>query len=323
MTTTLDIKRFAEANPKLIQRKESILYPGLYVLKYARRVFYDNLWTAELEYCRGLVVDEDWNIVVQPFRKIYNRFERDTDFPLDEDVIAYKKINGFMAAMTYHPAYPRMIVSTTGSLESEYVELARKQLFKNVGAVDMYQKFVEMDAPQMTIMFEICDPSDPHIVPEIEGAYALASNLRPVWFDMYGPLDTRTDLDASTFFMGIHESLAEKMGTFFVPPIHAKFGKIVEMAETAQHEGYVVYTVGAFESLKIKSPYYLVTKFFSRKSEAKLELLLHGDSWKQIIDEEYYDLVHFLRSIREDFIAMDEQVRTAVVRKWLENRMKD
>ena len=61
------IREFVENNPGLVTRKESIRYPGLFVLKYKRKVFYDNLWTPELQELRGLVVDEDWNIVVHPF----------------------------------------------------------------------------------------------------------------------------------------------------------------------------------------------------------------------------------------------------------------
>lgn len=41
------------ANPKLVQLKESQLYPGFAVAKYKRNVFYDDLWNRQLEECRG------------------------------------------------------------------------------------------------------------------------------------------------------------------------------------------------------------------------------------------------------------------------------
>ena len=73
MMTKEQMKNFVTNNPKLVTMKESKTYPGLYVLKYKRCVFYDALWTPELELCRGTVVDKDFNIIISPFVKIYNR----------------------------------------------------------------------------------------------------------------------------------------------------------------------------------------------------------------------------------------------------------
>lgn len=60
-----------ESNKHLVTMKQSALCPYLYVLKYKRDVFFKNLWTPELEQCRGLIVDSDFNVVVRPFRKIF------------------------------------------------------------------------------------------------------------------------------------------------------------------------------------------------------------------------------------------------------------
>lgn len=311
MTTTLDIKAFMEANPKLLTRKESKRYPGLFVLKYARDVFYDSLWTDELEYCRGLVVDADWNIVVQPFRKIYNRFERGTDFPLDTMVYAYKKINGFMAAVTYIPGRHDLIVSTTGSLDSDFVDMAKEQLFKNVDEMSWIRYFDHCKAGQVTMLFEICHPNDPHIVEEEPGAYALALN---VMLD-----DIRQDLDAALFFPSVSEAMSKPLGVLNAGEgIYAKFSTVVQLAKDAQHEGYVVYAKS--KALKIKSPYYLVTKFFARKSEKRFDLVLRGDNWKQFVDEEYYDLVQWLREHRDEFLRMSEPTRCQIVRQYFERK---
>ena len=52
-------------------------FSGLSVLKYSRKVFYDNLWNKDkrLLDCRGMVVDSDDNIVVWPFTKVFNLYE--------------------------------------------------------------------------------------------------------------------------------------------------------------------------------------------------------------------------------------------------------
>ena len=97
----------------LIQRKKSTRYPGLFVKKYKKRVFYDALWNtdAELLEARGHVEDEDGNIVVRPFTKIFNRGEMNTDIDRDETCIGVYKINGFMACATYIPSIGKVIVT--------------------------------------------------------------------------------------------------------------------------------------------------------------------------------------------------------------------
>lgn len=106
---------------KLVKAKP---YPnGLTVYKYAPCVFYDNLWNTDkrLLDARGMVLDAEGNKVIWPFTKVFNRFENNTNLPLDTPVIAPVKMNGFMASVTcYHY---KMLVSTTGTLDSDYVKL--------------------------------------------------------------------------------------------------------------------------------------------------------------------------------------------------------
>ena len=47
-----ELRDFIVNNPKLVTRRESVKYPGLYVIKYKRDVFFKNLWNkaiAELD----------------------------------------------------------------------------------------------------------------------------------------------------------------------------------------------------------------------------------------------------------------------------------
>lgn len=54
----------------LIVMKQSVQHPQLSVVKYKRKVFFDNLWDDFLVECRGLVIDTDYNVVVNPMTKI-------------------------------------------------------------------------------------------------------------------------------------------------------------------------------------------------------------------------------------------------------------
>jgi RNA ligase len=292
------LREFVENNPKLVTRRESTNYPGLFVIKYTRKVFYDALWNDVLEECRGLVVDAQWNRVINPFRKIYNRGERGTDFPLDMRVMAVRKINGFMAAVTLVPGYGP-IVSTTGSLESPFVELAEKHLKPNV------TNWIEDFGRGFTWLFEICDPSDPHIIAEEPGAYLIGGReIKDGHMIAEGALDKYAEL------------LRVKRPHYYN---NLKFETVLSLVKDCHHEGFVVHQPGSNSSLKIKSPYYLVTKFLARMRAEKFLERINDPKLKETVDEEFYPLLDYLRDNQISFnLLNDEQAKIAVIRKFLE-----
>lgn len=292
MITKEWLQEFVQANPKLVQRNTSARYPGLYVIKYKKNVFWDNLWDDVLVECRGLVVDEDWNIVVQPFTKIFNRHENNTDIDLDAEVVAVRKVNGFMAAATYVEGYG-VVVSTTGSLDSEFVDIAERWITPEVKGA------IELDGRDMTFMFEICDPYDPHIVEETAGAYLLGGRVLPARGDYMSSAEHEQWLDQAAASMGV---LRPEWSV-------ARFSDVVASAKTCQHEGFVVYSQDC--ALKIKSPYYLALKAAARKKDI---MSLN----KQFVDEEFYDLIDHLTLNQESFNVLDEQARLDYMRKFLE-----
>lgn len=284
----LNLKEFVEKNPKLITRKESKRHPGLYVLKYRNKVFYDNLWSPELMEMRGTIVDKDWKIIVYPFTKIFNRFENNTDINRDEEVVAVQKINGFMAAVTYDTTYG-FIISTTGSTDSPFVDLAAK-----------YVGFLKDQpiVPNVTFLFEICDPADLHIIPEESGAYLIGARSTGS-----GKMYREEYLDNTARLLNLKRPDWKK----------CRFSDIVNEAKNCRHEGFVVY--GSDVVLKIKSPYYLFKKFVARS--AKTDKLLDPNI-KQSFDEEYYPLIDHIQANIEQFTALDEQARLTYVRNFLE-----
>jgi hypothetical protein len=300
MVTIEQLKSFVESNPKLVTRRESVTYPGLFVLKYIRKVFYDNLWDADgiLNECRGLVVDKDYNPLIVPFTKIYNRGENGTDIPLTEEVTAVVKVNGFMAAAT-HIEGRGVVVSTTGSLDSPFVELAKKWLEPSI------IPWIEMNGSG-TYIFEICDPTDPHIISEIPGPVLIGrSKLHIAKDDVFHRMAHTEDyLDQLALRMGVRR------------PTHAEvpFGTVVNLLKIVKHEGFVVY--GDNITLKLKSPYYLIKKLFARKRNEYLSV-----DWligcKHTIDEEYYPLVDKIIEDKEFFMMLDEQQKLKYIEDFL------
>lgn len=284
---------------ELIFHKESKRYPGLFIKKYRKQVFYNNLWhtSGELLEARGHIEDANGNIVVRPFTKIFNRFENGTNIDRDETVVVIRKVNGFMAAATYVPAVNAVVVSTTGSTDSDFVSYAEEYI-----TGDVKKKIFEMSRTEpKTFLFEICHPKDPHIVPEEYGAYLIGCRKVSDDTPYFSNSEFETTLDLYSVELGV------KRPEWSV----VRFSDVTSKAKTCQHEGYVVYGQASKIALKIKSPYYLQLKLLARKRD-----IMSLD--KRKVDEEFYPILNHVTELGQVFMDMNEQQRLDYMRKWLQ-----
>ena len=275
---------------------------GIYVLKYKKKVFYDNLWNDYIAECRGSIVDADFNLVSYPFTKIYN-YGIEKEAPVlapDTKVTAYRKVNGFMVAMTWYKG--DILVSTTGSTDSPYVQMA-KDMMKLHGPMSEWQMALADDELEgMTVMFECVDPDDPHIIPEKPGMYVLGYREN-TWGSKVG-YNNQVLMD-----------LADRFNCYKPEVYETTVGNLVEQTKNVRHEGFVFYTEDGV-SAKIKSPYYLTSKWVARNPRTDKLMDLNKDI-KHNLDEEYYPLVDKIRANIVEYTAMDEQSRLAWVREQL------
>ena len=287
-----ELQKFVQENPKLVTMRETS--PGLFVLKYKRNVFYDNLWNDYLEECRGTIVDKDFNVVSRPFQKIYNYGVEDRSPKLADDVrvMAFRKINGFMCAVTWHN--DDLLISTTGSTDNDYTNMARS-------LIDLARsRKVCRTWHGTTFMFECCHVDDKHIIEESPGMYLLGYREKS-W-------DSQVDLTPS-----ILRSLEQEFGTIPVEAFKVTMGELVEMSKTARHEGFVFYSAEGV-SAKIKSPYYLVQKWLARNP--RTDKLLTKE-FREQIDEEFYPCLDHIRENIESYTNLNEQERLQFIRDFL------
>jgi len=254
------------------------------------------LWNEYIAECRGSIVDKDFNLVTYPFTKIYNYgIEKEAPvLALDTKVTAHRKINGFMVAMTLHNG--KLLVSTTGSTDSDYVTMA-KELIDEAKYLDLCTRW-----EGYTFMFECVHKNDPHIVPENEGMYILG----------YRENKWGTSIQHDPFML---QEIGRALGCFVPESVTTNMAQMQVLAKECKHEGYVFYTdegVGA----KIKSPYYLTSKWVARNPRTDKLVDMNKDI-KHNIDEEYYPLVDAIRANIVEYTAMDEQARLVWVRNFL------
>lgn len=275
--------------------------PGIHVLKYKKKVFYDDLWNEYIAECRGTIVDEDFNIVSYPFTKIYNYgIEKSAPVLADDvEVLAYRKVNGFMVAATWRD--DNILVSTTGSTDSDYVDMAKQMMLTHQDWADWQLAFNRSDMDGMTFMFECVHPDDPHIVPEKAGMYILGYRNNE-W-------GSRVGHDPAVL-----HALQDQFNCHMPEYHRVSMAELKTMAKTCQHEGFVFYTEDGI-SAKIKSPYYLTAKWVARNPRTDK---LMTPQFREQIDEEYYPLLEAIRANIVYYTALDEQARLAWVRDYMQ-----
>lgn len=277
---------------------------GLSVFKYARKVFYDALWNTDplLLEARGMVLDDKGNKVIWPFTKVFNYGENNAGKMLrpEAPIIAPRKVNGFMAACRYWNG--ELIVSTTGSLDSDFAVLARTHIEALSG-----QAVLRGLARTFTLLFEICDPSDPHIVEEEAGAYLIGAR------DMEdGSMSPEARLD----------TIGELIGAKRPEVFRGTFGELWEMVRECKHEGWMVIDAATGETvMKIKSPHYLSKKFLMRMSDKKVDNMFDcKEEFMKTLDEEFYAIVSYITRWwdKEKWKDTSEADRRAVIEKYFE-----
>jgi hypothetical protein len=255
-----------------------------------------------LEECRGTIVDADFNVVSRPFTKIYN-YGIEAKAPVLDDatqVTAFRKVNGFMVAVTVHRG--QLLVSTTGSTANDYVDYAKEMMAKHAPLEDWLMIMSTSDTEGMTFMFECVHPKDPHIIVEKPGMYLLGYRENS-WGSKVG------------HDPAVLQDLANAFNCYETESYTTNMVRLKEMAKECKHEGYVFYTDEGV-SAKIKSPYYLTSKWVARNPRTDKLVDLNKDI-KHNLDEEYYGLIDAIRLNIESYTSMNEQERLEWVRDFV------
>jgi RNA ligase len=120
---------------------------SLWILNYTARAQYEEVWTPETKACRGLVVNENGDIVARPFEKFFN-YDQVTDQIPNEHFDVYEKMDGSLGVMYFVKGKP--YIATRGSFDSPQAVEANKMLHNYECSFD----------PALTYLFEIIYPEN-------------------------------------------------------------------------------------------------------------------------------------------------------------------
>lgn len=283
---------------------------GYKVLKYKNKVFYNNLWDKHpiLKECRGMVLDAENNVVAWPFTKVFNIGENGTKFPELPFCLVDKK-NGFLGVLSIGKE-GGLLFSTTGSLESEFVDMWRAMFWDYAQSKILDQDFVDLKLhlynilTHTTLMFEVCHPADPHIIKEDHGIYLIGGRSKSTQGML---LETELDIIADIFGWKRPEWCM----------VYTK-EVLDQLLSGCQHEGFMVRDFNGNIVAKYKSKNYLRRKLLTRCSEDKIALLYNmciKELFEVGLEEEFVQIVTELRYsyTAEQWASMSQAERLKVL----------
>ena len=298
---------------KLVKMKRDGL---LCMVKYQPDVFYKNKWDEGgylLRKSRGLVIDIAGKIIQHPFDKIFNYKENGAglDIP-DTEVVQYvEKLNGFLGNITLNPFTKELLITTTGSFDSTFVNYIKELLSpRQIGLLKHF-----LSTNDVTLSFEVIHPNDPHIIEN--NAYGLhLIGVRNKGFNDKNWSESDVDTVANLIC--------------FPRPSWglATFKEVKEMISSCKHEGYMIRKQNGNDYdlvLKYKSPFYLTTKFIGRLGEGKVKFMFKSpEKFKANLDEEFFPIVDMLISnlTLEQYLEMNNNDSVTYVRNLIENHQR-
>lgn len=284
---------------------------GLKIFKYSKQVHFKRLWKTNpwLEKARGLVLDSAGNIVVHPFDKLYNFGEYDVgqNLPKEKRVQVIEKLNGFLGCISKHPFKNELLPSTTGSVadDAPFVKMIKDFITPELNGrlLNFFNK------NNLTLMFEVIHPEDPHIIEydkKDHGLWLIGARKK----ELDAPIETEDKLDQIAQELGLRRPKWEEK----------TFEKVLESLQNSELEGFMIRDGDTQEPLmKIKTNYYLVTKFVGRMGKNMVKMMFnHPEQFKeQKVDEEFYPIVDKIisKTSEEKFNEMPQEQRVIFVRQ--------
>lgn len=149
---TIEELRKAVADGDVTKRDHPTLPYSIY--NYSPEVMFSQHWTPVTKWCRGLILDNDYNIIARPWEKFHNLGQVELPIQFDTPVEVMDKVDGSLGIL--YPDGEGYAVATRGSFTSDQAIHATK-LWNQEYA--MYHNFNEV-LKQYTYLFEIVYPSN-------------------------------------------------------------------------------------------------------------------------------------------------------------------
>lgn len=250
-----------------VKERKHPLFP-LRIYNYTARCQSDRIWNNETLHCRGLILDDEYNIIARPFKKFFGIHELESPFIPSVDMtkkfIATEKLDGSLGIVFNNPYSGKIEIATRGSFDSEQSIWANNYLNSKI-------KFSYL--PQdTTLLVEIIYHNNTIVVDySYEGLVALA------WIGNISGSDLNLKLLACSQ-AGIPEAMTYNSDNV---------KRLIDNSPFDNFEGYVLYFPETGDRVKVKLDEYLrLHKIVTNVSSTSIwELLKTGGSIDEVINK--------------------------------------
>lgn len=242
-------------------------YP-LWIYNYTNQCMFDGYWNEATIQCRGLIVDENKNVVALPFKKFFSDNQLQSlgyKIPLDMSFEVYDKADGSLGILYQIPS-GEFAIATRGSFTSDQAMEANKIFYeKGYNEYDFNHNW--------TYLFEIIYPGNRIVIDygKTRDLFLLAIIDKATGIDIPLPNQNEVPFPIIKKYDGIKD-----------------FSKILDNFKDipgTEFEGFVVKFESGFR-VKLKTENYkLLHKIFTGMSERRIwEVLSEGGDLKEILE---------------------------------------
>jgi RNA ligase len=265
----------------------------LTILNYSKIAQFEKNWDDLTLQCRGLVIDDDYNVVTRPFRKFFNMEELKANEIPREEYDIYKKMDGSLGILFFYADNWHM--ATRGSFTSVQAMEGLRILQKK------YANLNDKLDIEVTYLFEIIYPEN-RIVVDYGGMEDLV---------LLGAVHTESGQEIALENINIGFPKTER--------IEIKDFKTLKDLNIKNEEGFVVRFKPSNFRMKIKFEDYvslhaIVTEFSNKKvwealrDHVDLALLLEN------VPDEFYDKVKIVKDeLEKGYMIIEQTAKEAKI----------
>lgn len=268
------------------------------IYNYSDTVQFSRQWDKVTLACRGLILDDDFNIIARPWEKFFNLGERPNDIQFDDPVEVMDKADGSLGIL-YPTPDGTMAIATRGSFHSEQAEHATKLWLEKYEELHGQEAFGGGD---YTYLFEIVYPEN-RIVLNYDGMddLILLGAVHPAGY-YHGPRQAAAYLDWTGPVVKVFD--------------YNTISEALSHVERPNAEGYVIRSHNTL--VKVKQPDYLELHRlrFNMTPKRIWEALSTGRSLEEIVKPLPDEFQSEIMAIGDDLKSKYKKISLEISREW-------
>ena len=162
------------------------------IYNYAKEIQWLRAWDDVTLNCRGLILDDEYNIIARPWKKFFNLGEVELPIQFDDPVEVMDKADGSLGIL--YPTGGGYAIATRGSFESEQAIMASK-IWREQYAEYCTGYGIEDVFNQYTYLFEIVGPSNRIVLEYEKNDLVLLGAVEKSTGYYYGPREAAAWID--------------------------------------------------------------------------------------------------------------------------------